>query len=168
MLMSGLTLGHKRKLMTENTAEKPMDASKALSVDALAAKKDAEREAMYLAASGKKVQWQVKFDEEKGEKYWENTDTGEVTYTEPPEEETKTASELENERRKKELENLKRMEVFELVPESAARGKKLLRPRSAHRQLFVSEPGAGAAMKRAMQRGVSRGVRASRGRLPAL
>ena len=46
----------------------------------------------------------MKFDEEKGEKYWENTDTGEVTYTEPPEEETKTASELENERRKKELE----------------------------------------------------------------
>ena len=89
-------------------AEKPQDASKALSVEALAAKKDAEREAMYLAAGGATKKWQMKFDEEKGEKYWENTETGEISMTEPPEEEQKSAAELQHEKMKAKLAKKKK------------------------------------------------------------
>jgi hypothetical protein len=51
-------------LRAGNLAEKKVDPNASLSVEALAAKKDAEREAAYLSAGGKKKKWEVKFDEE--------------------------------------------------------------------------------------------------------
>jgi len=59
-----LTTMHMKILRAGNLAEKKVDPNASLSVEALAAKKDAEREAAYLSAGGKKKKWEVKFDEE--------------------------------------------------------------------------------------------------------